>query len=96
MIETVGIIVAIGLGLFGSLFSVIQFLSQKKIEEKRDNIEEMRDKEQKRQTRLDFLVNVIIDEDIPRDNRKIFYEEYVALGGNGTLNKFWLRGEKAN
>jgi hypothetical protein len=89
MIETVGIIVGIGLGLFGSLFSVIQFLSQKKIEE-------IRDKEQKRQTRLDFLVNVIIDEDIPRDSRKIFYEEYVALGGNGTLNKFWLRGEKAN
>jgi hypothetical protein len=103
MIETVGIIVGIGLGLFGSLFSVIQFLSQKKleekrdhIEEKRDHIEEMRDKEQKRQARLDFLVNVIIDEDIPRDSRKIFYEEYVALGGNGTLNKFWLRGGKMN
>jgi hypothetical protein len=30
MIETVGIIVGIELGLFGSLFSVIQFLSQKK------------------------------------------------------------------
>jgi hypothetical protein len=87
MIETIGIIVGIGLGLFGSLFSVIQFISQKKIEEKRE-------KEQKRQARLDFLVNVLIDEDIPRESRKIFYEEYVTLGGNGTINKFWLRGEK--
>jgi hypothetical protein len=64
------------LGLFGSIFSVVLSIKQK------------------RQSRLDFLVNIIIDEDIPRESRKIFYEEYVSLGGNGSVNKFWLRGEK--
>jgi hypothetical protein len=64
------------LGLFGSIFSVVLSIKQKK------------------QSRLDFLIKRIIDEDIPRDSRKIFYEEYVSLGGNGSVNKFWLRGEK--
>jgi hypothetical protein len=49
---------------------------------------------QKKQSRLDFLVNIVIDEDIPRESRRIFYEEYVSLGGKGSVNKFWLRGEK--
>ncbi|MDR0495566.1 MAG: hypothetical protein LBG95_08085 [Treponema sp.] len=66
----------VALGLFGSIFSVVLSVKQKK------------------QSRLDFLVNIIIDEDIPRESRRIFYDEYVALGGNGSVNKFWLRGEK--
>jgi hypothetical protein len=69
-------IAGVALGLFGSIFSVVLSVKQKK------------------QSRLDFLVNIIIDEDIPRESRQIFYDEYVALGGNGSVNKFWLRGEK--
>ena len=70
-------IAGVALGLFGSIFSVVLSVKQKK------------------QSRLDFLVNIIIVEDIPRESRQIFYDEYVALGGNGSVNKFWLRGEKA-
>jgi hypothetical protein len=66
----------VALGLFGSIFSIVLSIKQKK------------------QSRLGFLVNKVIDEDIPRESRKIFYEEYVSLGGNGSINKFWLRGEQ--
>ncbi|MDR0443916.1 MAG: hypothetical protein LBH44_10960 [Treponema sp.] len=76
MLETVGIMLGIGLGLFGSLFSVIQFLSQKK------------------KDRLFFLAQIIIDKTIPRESRQPFYDEYIALGGNGTFIKFWLRENK--
>ena len=69
-------IAGVALGLFGSIFSVVLSVKQKK------------------QSRLDFLVNIIIVEDIPRESRRIFYDEYVALGGNGSVNKFWLRGKK--
>jgi hypothetical protein len=45
---------------------------------------------QKRSDRLAFLVQVIIDRNIPRESRKPFYEEYIAKGGNGTVVRFWL------
>jgi hypothetical protein len=45
---------------------------------------------QKRLDRLAFLVQVIIDRNIPRESRKPFYEEYIAKGGNGTVIRCWL------
>jgi len=79
MENTIGIII----GALGLAVAVFVAVRQVQVEER-----------QKKQSRLDFLVNIIIDEDIPRESRQIFYDEYVALGGNGTVNKFWLRGEK--
>jgi len=76
MENTIGIII----GALGLAVAVFVAVRQVQVE-----------KRQKKQSRLDFLVNIIIDEDIPRESRQIFYDEYVALRGNGTVNKFWLR-----
>jgi len=45
---------------------------------------------QKRSDRLTFLADRIFDPTIPRELRLPFYEEYLAMGGNGTAVKFWL------
>jgi hypothetical protein len=35
-----------------------------------------------------------MDKDIPRKSRQIFFDEYVAKGGNGSFVKFWYDEEK--
>lgn len=50
---------------------------------------------QKKTDRLAFLVQVIIDRDIPRESRQPFYDEYIALGGNGTVVRFWLKDRES-
>ena len=53
------------------------------------------EKRQKRNERLMFLADRIFDPTIPRELRLPFYEEYLAMGGNGTAVKFWLlEGER--
>ncbi|GHV74681.1 hypothetical protein AGMMS49940_19830 [Spirochaetia bacterium] len=82
MMESVGIICGVVLGLFGSVFSIVQFFFQRQ----RDKGQEIRD-------RLAFLMQVIIDKDIPRESRQPFFDEYIAKGGNGTVVKFWLENK---
>ncbi|MDR1524911.1 MAG: hypothetical protein LBS79_06610 [Tannerella sp.] len=40
--------------------------------------------------RLYFLANLIVDKSIPRMSRQIFFDEYLAKGGNGSFVKFWF------
>jgi hypothetical protein len=82
IMENLGIVVGIALGLFGSVFSVYQYRHQKKLDAERDLKE-----------RLYFLANIIVDKDIPRKSRQPFYDEYIAKGGNGSFVKFWLEEE---
>jgi hypothetical protein len=50
-----------------------------------------------RSERLAFLSDRIFDVSIPRNLRQPFYEEYIAMKGNGTAVKFWLmEGEMKN
>jgi len=56
---------------------------------------EIQKKETERTNRLIFLADRIFDPTIPRELRLPFYEEYLAMGGNGTAVKFWLiEGER--
>jgi hypothetical protein len=99
--ENLGIICGVALGLFGSVFSVIQFFYQRQ-QAAKDREQAVKDKEQAEKEatkeaarqelrdRLTFLTQVIIDKDIPRESRQPFYDEYIAKGGNGTVIKFWL------
>jgi hypothetical protein len=32
--------------------------------------------------------------DIPRRSRQVFFDEYIAKGGNGSFVKFWYDEEK--
>ena len=102
--ENFAVISAFMLGLFGSVFSVVQFFYQRhkdkaqtKIdaarEAARDKAQAERDKAQDLKDRLTFLTQVIIDRDIPRESRQPFFEEYIQKGGNGTVVKFWLENK---
>ncbi|GHV88291.1 hypothetical protein AGMMS50267_06550 [Spirochaetia bacterium] len=104
MMENFGIICGVTLGLFGSVFSVVQFFYQRHKDKEQAEREAQRDKEQAEREaqrdkaqdlkdRLTFLTQVIIDKDIPRESRQPFYEEYIAKGGNGTVVKFWLENK---
>jgi hypothetical protein len=54
-------------------------------------------KVQARSDRMAFLSDRIFDVSIPRILRQPFYEEYIAMKGNGTAVKFWLmEGEMKN
>jgi F0F1-type ATP synthase membrane subunit b/b' len=126
MVETFGIICGVILGLFGSVFSVVQFFYQRykdkeqaAIEAARDKAQDekdkaqaereaardkaqaekdkaqaereaARDKAQDLKDRLFFLAQLIVDKDIPRESRQIFFDEYIAKGGNGSFVKWWL------
>ncbi|GMO66358.1 MAG: hypothetical protein Ta2A_14530 [Treponemataceae bacterium] len=141
-IENFGIICGVTLGLFGSVFSVVQFFYQRQKdreqaekdreqaerekaqaerdreqaerekaqaerdreqaerekaqaerEAQRDKAQAERDKVQDLKDRLTFLMQVIIDKDIPRESRQPFFDEYIAKGGNGTVVKFWLENK---
>ncbi|GHV40723.1 hypothetical protein AGMMS49546_15180 [Spirochaetia bacterium] len=80
--ENFGIICGVTLGLFGSVFSVVQFFYQRH-----------KDKKQDLKDRLFFLAQLIVDRDIPRESRQIFFDEYIAKGGNGSFVKWWLEGK---
>jgi hypothetical protein len=45
--------------------------------------------------RLYFLATIIVNTDIPRSSRQIFFDEYIAKGGNGSFVKFWYDEGKA-
>jgi len=84
------------LGLIGTLTGVVGLVISCVIT--RNQIIRQAESEAKlaRSARLEFLANVIIDTSIPRKARQPFYDEYVAMKGNGTVVKFWLlEGEKA-
>ncbi|GMO63977.1 MAG: hypothetical protein Ta2A_11440 [Treponemataceae bacterium] len=120
--ESVGIICGIILGLFGSVFSVVQFFYQRHKDREQTALEAQRDKEQAEREaqrdkaqaereaqrdkvqaeqaekqalkdRLFFLAQLIVDRDIPRESRQIFFDEYIAKGGNGSFVKWWLEGK---
>ncbi|GHV73379.1 hypothetical protein AGMMS49940_06810 [Spirochaetia bacterium] len=97
MMENLGIMCGVILGLFGSVFSVVQFFSQRQQAAKdRELAAKEAAKEAARQElrdRLTILMQVIIDKDIPRESRQPFYDEYIAKGGNGTVLKFWLENK---
>ncbi|GHV73380.1 hypothetical protein AGMMS49940_06820 [Spirochaetia bacterium] len=104
MMENLGIMCGVILGLFGSVFSVVQFFSQRQQAAKDRELaakEAAKDRElaakeaarQELRDRLTFLMQVIIDKDIPRESRQPFYDEYIAKGGNGTVLKFWLENK---
>jgi hypothetical protein len=40
------------------------------------------------------LANLIVDKDIPRSSRQIFFDEYIAKGGNGSFVKHWYNEGK--
>ncbi|GMO52430.1 MAG: hypothetical protein Ta2G_10400 [Termitinemataceae bacterium] len=112
IMENFGIICGVTLGLFGSVFSVVQFFYQRHKDREQAEWEARREKEEARREkeqaewearrekaqdlkdRLAFLIQVIIDKDIPRESRQPFYDEYIALGGNGTVIKFWLENRQ--
>ena len=91
--ENFAVMSAFVLGLFGSIFSLIQFFYQRI----KDKAQAERDKEQAKKQdlkdRLYFLAQLIVDRDIPRESRQIFFDEYIAKGGNGSFVKWWLEGE---
>jgi flagellar biosynthesis component FlhA len=120
--ENAGVIVGIAAGLaglitgvFGAVFSVCQYLYQKRKDKEQSEREAARDKEQaERETardkaqaerdkaqaekqdlkdRLFFLAQLIVDRDISRESRQIFFDEYIAKGGNGSFVKWWLEGK---
>ncbi|GHT89784.1 hypothetical protein FACS1894137_19130 [Spirochaetia bacterium] len=104
MMENFGIICGITLGLFGSVFSVVQFFYQRHKDREQAAIEAQRAKEQAERAkeqaekqdlkdRLYFLAQLIVDRDIPRESRQIFFDEYIAKGGNGSFVKWWLEGK---
>jgi hypothetical protein len=91
--ENAGVIVGIVAGLagfitgvFGAVFSVCQYIYQKRKDKEQAEKQDLKD-------RLFFLAQVIIDKDIPRESRQPFYDEYIAKGGNGTVIKFWLENK---
>ncbi|GHV95870.1 hypothetical protein AGMMS50293_21900 [Spirochaetia bacterium] len=133
--ENFGIICGVTLGLFGSVFSVVQFFYQRhkdkeqaerdkaqaerdkeqaerdkeqaereraqaereraqaEREAQRDKAQAERDKAQDLKDRLFFLAQLIVDRDIPRESRQIFFDEYIAKGGNGSFVRWWLEGK---
>jgi hypothetical protein len=78
-----GVIVGIVLGLFGSVFSVVQFFYGKKKDRLQFEREERKD-------RMEDMKLIFLDKDIPRKTREPFFEEFVRLGGNGLYARMWL------
>jgi hypothetical protein len=91
--ENFGIICGITLGLFGSVFSVVQFFYQNHKDKEQAERDAQRNKAQDLKDRLFFLAQLIVDRDIPRESRQIFYDEYIAKGGNGSFVKWWLENK---
>jgi hypothetical protein len=100
-----GVIVGIVLGLFGSVFSVVQFFYGRKkdrlqserekflLEEqlkREDRLLKEREKREERKDRMEDMKLIFLDKDIPRKTREPFFEEFVRLGGNGLYARMWL------
>jgi hypothetical protein len=83
MLEQIGIVVGIVLGLSSFVYSVLQARRHKKFE--KDQFEY-----QTTQDRLTFLSTVIMDRSLPRSHRQAFYDEYLAKKGNGPVVRLWL------
>ncbi|MDR2245696.1 MAG: hypothetical protein LBE17_03320 [Treponema sp.] len=127
LIEQIGIVAGIVIGVSGFIYSILQARHQRKYE--REQAEEQREQaarqrewaekqaEERREQaaklaeeqrewaekqaekqalkdRLYFLANLIVDTDIPRSSRQIFFDEYIAKGGNGSFVKHWYNEEK--
>jgi type II secretory pathway pseudopilin PulG len=102
LIEQIGIVAGIIIGVSGFIYSVLQSRRQRKLE--REQAAEQRKWEEKQaaeqaakqevKDRLYFLANIIMDKDIPRRSRQVFFDEYIAKGGNGSFVKFWYDEEK--
>jgi hypothetical protein len=98
MLESIGIMVAIVTGVIALALSLMQARIQKikDAEQKvKDAQQKLKDKEMEKKERLYFLANIIVNRDVARKSRQIFYDEYIALGGNGSFVKFWLEEENA-
>jgi len=82
-------------GVLGLTFTVISNKrNAQEMEIQRQEMERQK-KEMAKTNRLMFLADRIFDPTIPRELRLPFYEEYLAMGGNGTAVKFWLiEGER--
>jgi hypothetical protein len=85
--EQLGIIVGIVIGTSGLIYSILQFRRQRKYD-----LEQAA--ERALSERLYFLANLIVDKDIPRKSRQIFFDEFIAKGGNGSFVKLWNAEEK--
>ena len=84
MESTIGTII----GVLG--FALAVFIAVRQVQTEKRNAKELA-----RTNRLTFLADRIFDPTIPRELRLPFYEEYLAMGGNGTAVKFWLiEGER--
>ena len=88
--EILGIFVGIVLGLFGSIFSVWQFLYLRKHDKEQMEYNRKRDAEIDHKDRMMFLAQVIMDKDIKKESRQPFYDEYISKGGNGSFIRYWL------
>ncbi|MDR1468000.1 MAG: hypothetical protein LBT00_01760 [Spirochaetaceae bacterium] len=82
-IEQIGILVGIVTGVFGIVIGVSSFIYAA-----------VQSRRQRKHERLYFLANLIVDKSIPRKSRQIFFDEYIAKGGNGSFVKFWFDEEK--
>ncbi|MDR0761121.1 MAG: hypothetical protein LBF74_13600 [Treponema sp.] len=87
LIEQIGIVAGIVIGVSSFIYSVLQARYQKKYEREQAAEQALKD-------RLYFLANLIVDKDIPRSSRQIFFDEYIAKGGNGSFVKHWYNEEK--
>jgi hypothetical protein len=100
-----GVIVGIVLGLFGSVFSVVQFFYGRKKDrlqsEREDRLLKEREKHERslleeqlkreeRKDRMEDMKLIFLDKDISRKTREPFFEEFVRLGGNGLYARMWL------
>jgi type II secretory pathway pseudopilin PulG len=115
LIEQIGIVAGIVIGVSGFIYSVAQARRQRKRELEqaareqeqavREQEQAVREQEQaafereqaakqELRERLYFLANIIVDTDIPRSSRQIFFDEYIAKGGNGSFVKFWYNEGK--
>jgi hypothetical protein len=98
MENTIGTIIGV-LGFVLAVFIAVRQVQAEKRNAKELEIQKQEMERQKQEmaktNRLMFLADRIFDPTIPRDLRLPFYEEYLAMGGNGTAVKFWLiEGEK--
>ncbi|MDR1618962.1 MAG: hypothetical protein LBS06_07970 [Treponema sp.] len=96
------------IGISGFIYSVMQARRQRKYETEqtiREREQAAFEREQaafereqaakhELRERLYFLANLIVDRDIPRRSRQVFFDEYIAKGGNGSFVKFWYNEEK--
>jgi hypothetical protein len=87
LIEQIGIIAGIVIGVCSFIYSIAQARRQRRYDREQEAKQELKD-------RLSFLSNLIVDKDIPRRSRQVFFDEYIAKGGNGSFVKFWYDEEK--